>query len=312
MFFEDFRVGMRFTAGPRRVSTDDIGAYARLSGDDHPLHVDPGHAATTSFGSVIAHGGLGSAVAAGLWVRTGAVADSVVAALGESWTWHAPIRPDASLTLTSVIVRLAASSGGSSGVLTRHNELTDADGTVVQSGTSEVLVRAKETAQDDPRTAVGTLEWGRRLAEVLGRDDAFQASVAEWDGTLGLRSGGSEVHLRLYRGRVIEATRRAPHGPTFTFGAPARTWVDLLLDDDPHFGVRLMRGDFQVSGDPYEYLRLTKALSLVVDGARTLAAGALSDTHHRTTLDADTTGDVSTDHSHPRAVAGGATNGASA
>lgn len=296
MFFEDFRVGMRFTSGPRRISVDDIDAYATLSGDDHPLHVDPEHAASTSFGSVIAHGGLGSAVAAGLWVRTGAVGDSVVAALGESWTWHAPIRPGTSVTLTSVVVRLAASTGGSSGVLTRHNELTDADGTVVQSGTSQVLVRARGTAQDEPRTAVGTLEWGRRLAEVLGTNDDFRSAVAEWDGTLGLRSGGSEVHLRIYRGRIIEVTRRAPHGPTFTFGAPERTWVDLLLDDDPHFGVRLMRGDFQVSGDPYEYLRLTKALSLVVDGARTLAGGALGDTHHRTTLDTHLTSDTTYAH----------------
>lgn len=288
MFFEDFRVGMRFTAGPRRISTEDIAAFARLSGDDHPLHVDPDHASQTPFGSVVAHGGLGSAVAAGLWVRTGAVNDSVVAALGESWTWHSPIRPGAELTLTTVVVGLRASGGGSAGVITRHNELTDAHGTVVQSGTSRVLVRARDEARDEPRTAIGTLEWGRRLADVLSTDDRFQSAVAEWDGALGLRSGDAEVHLRIYRGRIIEVTRRTPHGPTFTFGANERTWTDLLLDDDPHFGVRLMRGDFQVSGDPYEYLRLTKALSLVVDGARALAAGALSDLHLTTTLGTDT------------------------
>lgn len=271
MRFEQFAVGQRFTAGPRAVSEADIAAYADLSGDDHPLHTDPGYGAASQFGSVIAHGGLGAAIAAGLWVRTGAVSDSVVAALGEDWDYHRPVRPGDALTLTATIVRLEARPGKSAGVITRHNELTNGDGVVVQSGQARTLVKASPGAEHDPRTDIGTLAWGKLLAQALESDGRFRSAVAEWDGTIGVRGGEHEVHLRVYRGRVIEVTRRAPHGATFTFGAPDRVWADILTAADARFGVRLMTGEFEVSGDPYEYLRLTKALSLLVDAVRTVA-----------------------------------------
>lgn len=276
MYFEQFAVGQTFRAGPRVVTEADIASYAALSGDDHPLHTDPVYAAGTRFGSVIAHGGLGSTIAAGLWVQSGAVSDSVVAALGEEWTWHAPIRPGDALTLTATIVRREPRTDRETGaidagVIIRYNELTNGDGVVVQSGQARTLVKASAGAVHDPRTDIGTLAWGRLLADALGADERFRSAVAEWDGAIGVRAGQHEVHLRIYRGRVIEVTRRAPHGATFTFGAPERTWADIITADEARFGVRLMSGEFEVSGDPYEYLRLTKALSFLVDAVRAVA-----------------------------------------
>lgn len=40
----------------RTIETDDIAAFARLSGDDDPVHTDPAFAARTAFGRCIAHG----------------------------------------------------------------------------------------------------------------------------------------------------------------------------------------------------------------------------------------------------------------
>ncbi len=40
------------------ISQEAIDAYARLSGDLNPLHVDPDYTARTSFGGTIAHGPL--------------------------------------------------------------------------------------------------------------------------------------------------------------------------------------------------------------------------------------------------------------
>lgn len=40
----------------RKVTEADVGAFADLTGDHNPLHLDDGYAATTRFGRRIAHG----------------------------------------------------------------------------------------------------------------------------------------------------------------------------------------------------------------------------------------------------------------
>lgn len=54
-FLEDLVVGE--SAEHRRVVTAaDIDAFAAVTGDDNPVHLDEAYAATTSFGGRIAHG----------------------------------------------------------------------------------------------------------------------------------------------------------------------------------------------------------------------------------------------------------------
>ncbi len=71
-------------------------------------------------------------------------------------------------------------------------------------------------------------------------------------------------------------TRRVPHGATFTFVAPAHTWVDLVLSDTDDFMRRAISGEFSSSGDGYEYLRLTKPLNTIIAHARLIARKANS------------------------------------
>lgn len=40
----------------RTIEAEDIAAFARISGDDDPVHTDPDFAARTAFGRCIAHG----------------------------------------------------------------------------------------------------------------------------------------------------------------------------------------------------------------------------------------------------------------
>jgi acyl dehydratase len=42
----------------RTFTQSDFDAFARLSGDDNPIHVDPEFAARTRFGKTVAHGAL--------------------------------------------------------------------------------------------------------------------------------------------------------------------------------------------------------------------------------------------------------------
>ena len=55
LFLEDLSVGQT-TEMSRPVGAADIDAFAAVSGDTNPVHVDEAYAATTSFGGRIAHG----------------------------------------------------------------------------------------------------------------------------------------------------------------------------------------------------------------------------------------------------------------
>jgi 3-hydroxybutyryl-CoA dehydratase len=55
LFFEDLKVGDSAHIA-RTVGEADIAAFAAVSGDTNPVHLDAAYAATTSFGERIAHG----------------------------------------------------------------------------------------------------------------------------------------------------------------------------------------------------------------------------------------------------------------
>ena len=50
----------------RTLTQDDFDRFAKLSGDDNPIHVDPGFSATTRFGRTVAHGVLLNSILRGL------------------------------------------------------------------------------------------------------------------------------------------------------------------------------------------------------------------------------------------------------
>lgn len=77
--FSEFHVGLEFTTPERRVTADDIRAFAALSDDHNPLHEDPEFARSTRFGTVIAHGALTFAILTGLWDRAGFLSGTVEA-----------------------------------------------------------------------------------------------------------------------------------------------------------------------------------------------------------------------------------------
>lgn len=55
LFFEDLSIGQSAEMS-RVVGAADIEAFAEVSGDNNPVHLDAAYAATTAFGERIAHG----------------------------------------------------------------------------------------------------------------------------------------------------------------------------------------------------------------------------------------------------------------
>jgi 3-hydroxybutyryl-CoA dehydratase len=64
--FDSLTVGERFSTPAREVTEADITAFAALTGDSHPQHVDASWAAESAFGEQIAHGLLVLSFASGL------------------------------------------------------------------------------------------------------------------------------------------------------------------------------------------------------------------------------------------------------
>ena len=64
--FEALEEGLGFVTGVRVVTEADVLAFAELTGDHHPQHVDAGWAAGSTFGEQIAHGLFVVSLAAGL------------------------------------------------------------------------------------------------------------------------------------------------------------------------------------------------------------------------------------------------------
>jgi len=71
-YFEEFQVGETLVSGRRTITEADVTAFAGLSGDFNPLHIDEVFAQSTPFKGRIAHGLLVVAIRARRVNRTAA------------------------------------------------------------------------------------------------------------------------------------------------------------------------------------------------------------------------------------------------
>jgi 3-hydroxybutyryl-CoA dehydratase len=79
--FEDFAVGDTVVSPARTVDIADISAFAGLTGDHYPLHVDEEYGRSTRFGGRIAHGPLTFGLAVGQVALSGFLGDAITAFL---------------------------------------------------------------------------------------------------------------------------------------------------------------------------------------------------------------------------------------
>jgi acyl dehydratase len=143
LYYEDLEPGRRFRTGRRVVTQGDVESFAALSGDENPLHLDESYARTSVFGTRVAHGVLGLAVATGLINRSGLTRGTLVAFLGLSWDFVTPLFPGMEVTVELEVESRRATSRPERGLVVLSATLVAGTGAVIQQGELRLLVRRR-------------------------------------------------------------------------------------------------------------------------------------------------------------------------
>lgn len=146
--YEDFEPGAAFETSARAVTDADIRAFAEVSGDRNPLHLDEDHAAGSAFGGRVAHGVLGLAVATGLVNASRLTRGTLVAFAGLEWRFRAPIRPGDEVRVRITVAAKRTTSKPDRGLVRLDVELLGPDDRVVQEGEWRMLVQRREAPDD--------------------------------------------------------------------------------------------------------------------------------------------------------------------
>jgi acyl dehydratase len=139
--FDEFTVGQRFETPGRTITEADIVAFSGLTGDYNPVHTDETFAATTDFGSRIAHGPMGIGIAFGLASRLDLIDGTVVALLGVTWDFKAPMRPGDTIRALIGVAGKRPVKNPSLGLIELAIELVSQRDEILQSGVARLLLR---------------------------------------------------------------------------------------------------------------------------------------------------------------------------
>lgn len=144
LYWEEWEIGAEFESPARTLTEADIVAFAGLSGDYNPLHVNEEYCKTTVFGGRIAHGPLVYAIAAGLLFQLHLYDDTLIAFLGfENLKFTKPVRPGDTIRARIKVLDKRESSNSDRGVMRRQLQVLNQRGEVVQEGIQAFLLKRK-------------------------------------------------------------------------------------------------------------------------------------------------------------------------
>lgn len=97
-------VGQKYTFS-KQISDQDVRKFAEVTGDFNPLHLDEEYAKTTMFKGRIAHGMISAGIiSAGIGMH---LPGEGTIYLGQTLSFHKPVRIDDTLTITIEVIELA-------------------------------------------------------------------------------------------------------------------------------------------------------------------------------------------------------------
>lgn len=131
-------VGDWIDCGSRVVTTAMIDGFADLTGDRFEIHMSDAAAARHGFGARVAHGLLVLSVIDGL-KNLAPAQIRARASMGWDWQFRAPVLAGDTIHVRLTIAGKAAARNNDQAVLTLEFDVTNQDGTAVQTGTNRLL-----------------------------------------------------------------------------------------------------------------------------------------------------------------------------
>ncbi len=136
-----FAPGQRFRTPGRTITEADMVAYSALTGDYNPVHTDETFAAASDFGTRVVHGPMGVGLAFGLASRLDLIDGTVIALLGVTWDFRAPMRPGDTIHALVTVQEVRETRHPDRGLLGLGFALRNQDDVLVQEGSARLLMR---------------------------------------------------------------------------------------------------------------------------------------------------------------------------
>ncbi|CDO35883.1 MaoC/PaaZ C-terminal domain-containing protein [Novosphingobium sp. KN65.2] len=146
LYYDEMEVGQEWISPGRTVTDYDILAFATLTSDMNPIHVDHEYCKTTPFGAPIAHGFLIASLAAGFGARMGIAEGTIVANLGISWRFQNPVKAGDTIHLVmSVKEKRPSKSRPGEGIIIRTYDVKNQRGETCAIGEVAATFKCKPT-----------------------------------------------------------------------------------------------------------------------------------------------------------------------
>ena len=132
----ELEIGMK-ASRTKTITAKDVAAFARISGDNNPVHLDEAYAKTTRFVRRIAHGIFSASIISAVLANDLPGPGTVY--MRQSLDFKAPVYIEDTITATVEITDYRAQSR----IATLRTTCTNQDGKVVLEGEAVVMVARK-------------------------------------------------------------------------------------------------------------------------------------------------------------------------
>ena len=115
--YEEFEQGAIYKTQARTITEADVVAFAGLSGDFNPIHVDAESAKNSPFGERIAHGMLTVAISTGLANLTGLMEGTTIALMEQNIKYKAAVKFGDTIRLQMEVIEKRETSKPDRGIV---------------------------------------------------------------------------------------------------------------------------------------------------------------------------------------------------